>query len=139
MQSAFWDSDGLSTAVKMCDWITLRACFGSGAVFYSHQNAKQCVITHQMKFTAVQFIKLLDRAEIIMQSWFISAFKGLSKVMKYGNCIFNIRIGVWEVSDEAFLVNLGRSQDIFKLFKNCRLKNAQCLHTLELFCIQWNP
>lgn len=89
-----------------------------------------------MKFTAVQFIKLLDRAEIIMQSWFISAFKGLSKVMKYGNCIFNIRTRVWEVNDEAFLVNLGQSPDIFKLHKNCRLKNPFNVYTLILFKIQ---
>lgn len=48
------------------------------AVFKAIRNALQCVVTYQMKFTAVEYIRLLVRAEIIMQSRFISALRGWS-------------------------------------------------------------
>lgn len=45
------------------------------AVFKAIRNAARCVVTHRIKVSAAEYIRLLVGAEIIMQSRFISAFK----------------------------------------------------------------
>lgn len=67
-----------NTGTEMFDWIILKPCLSFEAVFKAIKNAAQCVVTYQMKFTAGEYISLLVRAEIITQSWFISAFRGWS-------------------------------------------------------------